>query len=196
MPPGGWRYRQTETGREWDKAASLDQITQDVTAHRMQNQLPVGDARSDIEHFTGFCLVDEGHADRVEIFEAVGRSIAQYWQGLKGLKAINRFQAEGRPLFVSEALATKRAAVCVSCPRNVTDTAENSVQRLSNGRMRDMVGGRSTPHDEQLKTCAVCSCQVGVIIHFTGELLQESGSLKNLAPYPPHCWKRFALPTP
>lgn len=189
MPPGGWRYSQAETGRQWRGQSSLALLGQEVRQHRKLNGLPEGDPERDIQHETGQALVEAGHGDRVEIHQPVSRSVAQYWQGLKAYKTVVAYHVQKRPLFVSSEGAAARAAVCAVCPKNVVNTAETAPQRLSNDAMAAMVGGRSTRSDADLHTCAACTCATRVIVHLTREILAETGALDDLAGYPAACWK-------
>lgn len=192
-PPGGWRYLQPETMREWSAQPSLDLLVQQVAAHRVHNELPPGDPAADIHHQTGAALVSEGRSHHVKIFQPVHRSLAQYWQGMKGASHIAAFELAGKPVLVPAETAERRAQVCAACPMNVVNTDETPQMKAADASMAALVGGHSVPSQASLGTCSVCTCRAATIIHLTGELLHASGALYQLKKYPAECWKHTAF---
>jgi len=193
-PPGGWWYRQPETGRQWSGLDSLAHAAQDVAGHRMYNALDIGDPEADIMHETGWRLVQAGYAALVEIRQPVERSIATYWKGARGFKHIAALELRGVPVLVSQEVAEKRAFICLGCPKNVKDTKPTQLKTATNAAMAALTGGGSTSLDDRLNTCAVCSCHIPTIVHLSGAALAESNDLQSLGRYPIHCWKRTCNP--
>lgn len=193
-PPGGWWYRQPETGRQWSGTDTLAHTAQDVAGHRMYNALDIGDPEADIMHETGFRLVQCGYAALVEIRQPVKRPLASYWRGVKGYLTIRDLEARGTPILVDQTTAESRAKVCLDCPKNVVNTDPTFAQRATDEKMRERVAGATTSLDDRLGTCAICSCKIGTIVHLTSAVLAGSGDLQSLSRYPSHCWKRTCNP--
>lgn len=193
-PPGGWWYRQPETGRQWSGTDSLAHTAQDVAGHRMYNALDIGDPEADIMHETGFRLVQCGYAGLVEIRQPVKRTLGQYWKGIAAYGAIRRLEARGVPITVDQATAEARASVCSNCKRNAQNTKPTFAQRATDEKMRKAVGGGTTSLDEKLGSCTVCSCHIKTLVFLSNAVLAETGDLQSLSRYPTHCWKRTCNP--
>jgi hypothetical protein len=61
--------------------------------------------------------------------------------------------------------------------------------KATDDRMRTLVGGATTPIDEQLGNCVICSCHNRTMVHLTGVTLAAAGNLTSLSRYPANCWK-------
>lgn len=77
---------------------------------------------------------------------------------IQGTKAMIAFKLAGSPM-VSQDEANRRATICSHCPNNVNFSKPCSGVC---GELQDivvsLVGGKSTPLDSALNSCAICSC--------------------------------------
>lgn len=122
------------------------------------------------------------------------RTISQWWQGTKAFALINAREAAGHEVVVNPEKSASRAAVCVSCkPHNQVPSDASWLEKWANGKMRERIDGATTPHDDKLGICMICSCELRTIVHFDAELLRQTTSPNMLAKLPEHCWKRKEL---
>jgi hypothetical protein len=99
------------------------------------------------------------------------------------------------PSLVDESEAFRRAELCVKCPNNVS--VEMPCGSLC-GELKTLVallvGSKSTPYDERLKSCAICACYNSVAVWVpldvqTADLTEEQRSQFQLAAETVGCWK-------
>lgn len=122
------------------------------------------------------------------------RSISQWWSGTKAFALLNSREAAGHDVLVSPEKSAQRAAVCVSCePHNEVPTDLGWLEKWANGKMRQRIGDSTTPHDEKLGVCKLCSCELRTIVHFDADILRQTTSASTLTKLPEHCWKRKEL---
>ena len=74
-----------------------------------------------------------------------------------GTKAMINQVSAGNPL-VSPEEANARAAICVRCPMNGPISGGCSMCNAGAELIGLLVHGRSTPHDDKLSNCRICSC--------------------------------------
>lgn len=89
----------------------------------------------------------------------------------------------------SQVEATRRANICSSCPHNI-DLAGCSWCSGVLSAALDLLAGRTTPLDDQLKHCDVCGCNNRAAVHF------PLSTVDTRLEYPSWCWKREAIGTP
>lgn len=91
---------------------------------------------------------------------------------------------------VSQELANKRAAICVSCPKNV----EGSWYTVAPAELiRSTLSARSdlklaTPSDDRLKSCDVCKCLMPLKVWTPLEFIVGKTRPEIMAEFPDHCW--------
>lgn len=91
---------------------------------------------------------------------------------------------------VTQALAEKRAAVCVSCPKNV----EGSWYTVAPAQLiRETLEARkdinlATSHDAALKSCDVCKCLMPLKVWVPLHHIVDHTPPLILAEFPAHCW--------
>lgn len=88
---------------------------------------------------------------------------------------------------VSEA----RAKICADCNRNVdswflTETIANAIKRHLEVKNALKL---KTSYDDQLGTCAVCTCELKLLVHEPLALVQSQLTEEEMSQYPSHCWK-------
>lgn len=183
-PPGGWRFTDPETRQEF-RDGGLKEITQQVEAFLKANRRPTESLQELIIHQTASWLVDHGHEAHVVGEKAVRRGFVEYWRGTKAFAAIREASLKGEPVFVSQGLAEKRAAVCNQCAMNVVATNRGAAFAAADAAMASQVDGHATSLDAGLGHCDACSCRCRVIVWLTKGLLgtADSGNL------PLNCWK-------
>lgn len=77
---------------------------------------------------------------------------------IAGTKAMIAFKLAGSPL-VDQAEANRRAAICAKCPNNVSFVSGcNHFCGELKDIVLDLIGVKTTPHDVNLHSCAICGC--------------------------------------
>ena len=102
----------------------------------------------------------------------------------------------GKPAFVSQEEAERRASICASCPNNGNlqfgcGACMSTVLQL----LHAIIGKRKTSRDSELGACLVCSCSLKVSVHVPTEV-QHTGlpdHLKDEFKQIDWCWKREGL---
>jgi hypothetical protein len=113
---------------------------------------------------------------------------------IQGTKVMARHKLSGLPL-VSQEEADRRAAVCVRCPSNM-DFRKPCAGIC--GELKDlvmsMVGHRTTPHGERLKSCQICACFISAAVWLPldvqlADLTEEQKAQFQFASDTVGCWK-------
>lgn len=199
-PPGGWRWVQPESGRVFQHY-SRDAFYKEIQAHRLGNGYEITPTwREEIE--------DQLCRDHPEW----GRQICKRTQPLGPRKPISfaalqsflnvivawiQNFAAGRDPFVDQAEADRRAAICTNCEFNANlgfscGACADIVFRALSG----ILGGtRSTPYDEHLGGCSICSCALKVAVWTPLEVQQRglNEELREEFKMVPWCWKKENL---
>jgi hypothetical protein len=91
---------------------------------------------------------------------------------------------------VPPALAEKRAAICVKCPENVPIVGCFGCGAASKAipAILKMIKGSTTNHDNDLKGCGVCGCQLRALVHLPSNI-KEYGE-EEIKEFPKTCWQR------
>ena len=102
--------------------------------------------------------------------------------------------AQGQPVFVADEEADRRAAICVTCPNNVTSFGGHCgscADRVMRGLTR-VIGRRKTQYDKSLGSCAICSCSLAAAVWFplAAQRAGLSEELKGEFRKVEFCWKR------
>jgi hypothetical protein len=91
---------------------------------------------------------------------------------------------------VTQELATKRASICIQCPKNVP----GSWYTVAPAELiRETLSARSdlkleTPHDAQLQSCDVCKCLMRLKCWTPLEFILSKTKPEIMAEFPQHCW--------
>ncbi len=91
---------------------------------------------------------------------------------------------------VAQALANKRAAICVACPMNVqgdwfTVAPAELIKSTLEGR-KDLK--LETPSDAFLKSCNVCKCLMRLKVWVPLDFITKNTKPEIMAEFPGNCW--------
>lgn len=190
-PPGGWRWTQPESGREFYHYAHqpfLDQIRD----HRLANGYPItADWKEELD--------DQLCRDNPDWFPKTCRRIGvksgprrlSFAAAMSFLQMLGRWASSGAP-YIDQEVAEERAAICSTCPHNVPSAfscgnCETKIQQIIS-----IIGGkRSTRSDDKLFSCGVCSCQLKSAVHFPIESQRENLTPEMVEEFKAidYCWK-------
>ena len=185
-PPGGWRYRQPESGVVISGGSWPALITK-VNQHRQANGYPITiEMERQVEAFMcdaqpGECAeVDDEPPRTFRLSEVIA---------FTGLMLESIFTGSPR---ASEEEAARRGKICAGCADNVK--VEGSCNGCSAGAVQRMLekvcGKKSTEHDDKLHSCRHCGCLNKAQIWFPLGLLQRHTSAEVDKALPSHCWKK------
>jgi hypothetical protein len=187
VPPGGWRYRETETGFEF-KAATLGSLVDLVAAHRASNKLQPGNPRAEIQAYV-CAQLPVGSEDCVGELEA-GDEVADI--ALKTeftMDDVKRFlvaakEALGRKGLVKQEEADRRAGICASCPLNQSVGGCWTCRGLAEWIFR-LIGTRVTAHASRLRQCGSCGCNIKAKVWLP---LDVARKVSEGYKFPSWCW--------
>lgn len=198
-PPGGWVWKRGDallTDRE-----NFFALEGRVQAHLIQAGEDPAVAADEIHHCTALHLIAIGQSKRVEVIGDVRRTGEQYRSGAKAafltwwkqspIAGLLRGKIDrGEPVFVAQAEADRRAAICANCPHNVTPAAKSWAQKWTDGGMLAAVEDRKTAHHDRLAVCQVCSCELRAAVWWLPDILIASMKGKRFPlKFPAICWK-------
>ena len=168
-PPGGWRYTDPDTGFNFRKYRTIEELVDRVTTYRLHNNLPpIPSLRLIIEHWLCCQPNMEQHCKPTTV---VSRSLRQY---LQGAKAAVKIAASGDSAYTTQQEAEARAVICVDCFQNVENKKHSRLGRYTDKYLRSMVGSRRTSLDEQLFSCNLCTCPLRPKVHVTQSIIEEA----------------------
>lgn len=183
-PPSGWRFMEPVTSQPF-RDDSLSEIVRRISTHCTANEVPPFDVEAAVINETAAWLVDHGHADLVVHAKPIKRGFVEAWRGMQAFARMRDLTMKGEPVFVSQEMANKRAAVCAQCAFNVVASNTSPVFIAQDAIMGALVQGRTTAHDDALGHCEACTCRCKVIVHMTTGLLGAPDPAK----LPGNCWK-------
>jgi hypothetical protein len=177
-PPGGWVYRDLDTGMYLNSLRNIDDLIRRCKAHRQANDLPIPDDFGEkIEASIAYSVAPELaiglpetrvlNQNMASLFE-VNKKTNQYlldWRLKCKMEMVKRDEAE------------TRAAQCVGCKNN------NRVICLTCKGIDQWVNGWTGRHTKQDKHLGVCSCD-GIVLYAT-----IHSALENKGEFPEQCWK-------
>ena len=198
-PPGGWVWKRGDVILR--DAENFFTLEGRVQAHLIQIGEDPTAATDEIHHCTALHLVAIGQRARVETIGEVRRTAEQFGSGARAAWLTWWKQSpiagllkgkitRGEPVFVDQAEANRRAALCVNCPHNVTPASKGWAQKWTDGKMLDAVEGRMTAHHDRLAVCQVCSCELRAAVWWLPDILVASMKGKRFPlKFPAFCWK-------
>jgi hypothetical protein len=185
VPPGGWKYFQTQSGLEIFGGDYYD-LREKVRQHRLINRYVTG-PELDNEIQAQICgkLPSDARAAfcRDCVAQATTRTLSR--NDIKHFLKVAKSWVV-KPSFVTQTEANRRAEICASCPRNLPIAGCRSCQNLVNWTI-GLVGQRSTPFDEKLGGCEVCGCGNQAQVHLPLEVLAQG--ITSEMKFPDWCWK-------
>lgn len=106
------------------------------------------------------------------------------WKMMKSFyRAVEATWHEGQ---VSQEEADRRATICAKCPKNVDQQVNFCIgcyARSLVSKVNDLLGSKRTAHDEKLKTCSACGCDLKL-----KTWIPKSGVADKTIDWPTHCW--------
>jgi hypothetical protein len=182
VPPGGWRYTQTDTGMELS-GGDYYSLRERVRRHRQLNALAVGpelddEIQAQICDRIGPVARAQFCRDKVVRVGDGGRSV-EFADVKHFLSTVSKLRR-----FVSQTEANRRAEICASCPRNSPIAGCTGCRNLV-GLLFNVIGNRHTPLDTRLGACGVCGCSLAASVHVP---LENFPIVKGHV-YPDWCWR-------
>lgn len=187
VPPGGFRYLQTDTG-VWLHAPSWGELVKAVKAHRKANSIPFG-AELEQEIETQLCsTLPPGHC-------SYGQDQHRKRAKMIGRPSMKKFmeltrtmiQMSGKEL-VPLPTANQHAEICRKCHYNQRPDGCTS---CAMGDLVGLLAGFSLPkteHDAHLHGCMLCGCSLRAKVHFPADVLARTS--QDLEAFPEWCWIR------
>lgn len=188
-PPGGWYYKDPETGREFKPVAFDDMLTM-IKAHRRANNLPIpANLKEQVEEQVCQHVPPEwcqGRDPKKHPVEPL--NFDQALQGTAVLGSLLVHLAMGKS-FVDQDEANRRARICYNCHYN---TGISGCSNCSMGKVREavskIVGDRTTEGESRLQACKICGCALKAKVWFPLEILQKHMSAEQNEQFPEWCW--------
>lgn len=187
IPHGGWWF-------DKHRASTFDELVSIVTKYRVSNGIPLGNVVAEIED--QICSRDPKRCRDVKP-AALNTSMVT-----KFIQLMYRFKAKGSKL-IDQSEAERRASICQICPENKPEQEARSVvkckscakkllDRMATGGINmirtQILKGKSTSKDGDLKTCAVCGCDNKLSVWIPLDVLKVSETEK--VQFPGVCWKQ------
>lgn len=187
VPRGGWSYLVPETGIQV-RASSARTLKAAVRNHLAANHKAIGAGLDEIIEDVACRNLDKwSHwcSDAKEL-APVDRQQSRWSSSevLRFLKTVVEWGLKTRFSFVEAAEAERRAAICASCPLNVTVKGCLGCSGVS-ALVRSIRGKRATTFDSQLNVCNACGCELKVKTLLPLDVIDNTG-----VEYPDHCWQR------
>lgn len=210
FPPGGWAFRQPQTG--WVNPHPLgytfDQTVTEIIKHRKGNMaivskfnLPLdpGAVGNELESFTRTRLGIPASVPKSVPLRPIGQSSGVVAAAIERLKKL----ASGGALLMewensgmapeAREIAEERAAICAGCPKNdKRDLSEfftvpaSELIRKRLGRLNDM--NLTTSKDPELNVCQACLCPLRLKVYTPKDLILKRIKPKELEELDPRCW--------
>lgn len=210
IPPGGWQYRQPQTGwvAPFPVNNTLDQQTTNLIKHRLANPAIVAKhnlstdraaVKREIKMFNSLRLgipMEATAAPKSEPRPALGQLAAGLVAATKrvaaGVALLLEWEESGLPP-VGPDISHARADVCARCPKNsskpltdfftvpMADLIRRRLQRLHELNL-------STPRDAQLGTCEACYCPMRLKVHTPSSLVRKHTKEEVRKDLWPQCW--------
>jgi hypothetical protein len=212
---GGWKFFQAQTG--WHNPAAMigeDASIKAIRDHRLANpaitakhnlSTDPGDIKRELTVFQqargslpkpqpSFFRGSRPSQSRSK--GAAAAAITNLTDAATGIKraaqgtavVLDWLTSGGQP--VSQELADKRAAICVSCPKNVP----GSWYTVAPAELiRETLSARSdlklvTPHDDKLQSCDVCKCLMRLKVWCPLSHILDKTKPEIMAEFPQNCW--------
>lgn len=192
-PPGGWRFTQRESGREFHHYA-YQPFLNEIRDHRLANEYTISaDWEAEIQ--------DQLCRENSHWFPLTCRRIGaksgprrlSFAATISFLQMLGKWVATGAP-YVEAEVAEERAAICSSCPHNVRSEFGCGNCSAQIHKIISAIGGkRSTSLDDKLHSCGICSCSLKSAVWFPLEAQGEglSEDIKAELNAVPWCWKHY-----
>lgn len=180
-PPGGWLYRDPLTGVEF-KNLSYNAVAMEATRHRAAMGHPTGSDWT--EEFQGV-IIDLCPGVRWEDSERPKK----HYNSDDLVRFITTMQELSGNNLVSEEEQSRRAAICVACPKNGIIPCKfcGWVSRQITG----FTAGRKVAHRKEIfrRACLACGCDLSAKTAVPMDVLTSVDEQLTIKPdYAPGCW--------
>jgi hypothetical protein len=187
-PPGGWYYKDPETGREFRPVAWNDMLPE-ITAHRKANNLPISATLKEQVEEQVCRHVPPEWCGNLEVQGRVAPlSFDQVLQGTAVLRDVVLHLIKGG-LLVDQNMANDRGRICAHCHYN---SGIAGCASCSMGKLRELivkiVGQRVSSADNMIQACNICGCALKAKIWIPLDILQKHLSDDQNAAFPEWCW--------
>lgn len=176
-PPGRWKYQEPSTGVEFT-AFDYQDLRLRVLAHRRGNGIELSPLWN--EELENYICEQNPYLDCFDP-EKIGTTCALTLEVLRRFLGTMWAWLKGGGGLVEQEVAESRAAICVTCPKNIVVQGCWGCAGLT-GLVAELKGDKSTKYDDQLQNCSICCCVNRVKIWMPLE------SMKSDLEYPSFCW--------
>lgn len=184
VPPGGFIYRQPETGHLM-KGTTFRELLAKVATHRNNNRIETTSRLSD-EIEQAICARLSPEDQHAHCKDGLPSRKTISWREVDRFLGTMAAWAQGGLKLVSQEEAERRAAICEKCPLNI-GLHGCGMCRMALNEAREKILKRGTSHDSSLKACGVCGCDNKLQVHVPLNVL-KSRQQEGLS-YPDFCWK-------
>ncbi len=195
-PPGGWYYKDPETGREFRPVAWNDMLPA-IKEHRRANNLPIPSMlREQVEDQVCKHVPPEWCGNVAVQGRVTPLTFAEVIQGTLLLsevvaRAIASKLFGTKSPFVEQITANDRTRVCAHCHYN---TGIQGCSSCNLGKLyaivTQIVGQRTTSGSEMLNACKICKCALKAKVWIDQAILQRHLSDDQNAAFPEWCWAK------
>ena len=193
-PIGGWRFIDPDNGFHYDlKYTTYEELEAHILQVRKANSLrPIAHLRTVVENY--LCQ-EPGMEPRCCPDVEGSRRFLSYWNGGKLWIKTAAKQLVGLNPFVTSEEALARATICVKCPYN---KAPKQSHPTSDALMELVTIGRTTPLDDKLFNCSICTCTLKAKVHYNKKDIHldpawkdnlPNDNVPNLEEKPFKCWQ-------
>lgn len=174
------RFKDPDTGFDYRAPdRDIQALLRRIVNYRQQNDLePIPYLREVVEHWQ---CSQPYNAGTCESNNNLHRSLLTYIKG--GIALLKNYAYKS---FVSQSVADERAAICITCPKNVNPDFK-IYNSWADGVAVASVGDRKSIHHDKLFNCQVCTCPLRAKVWYNGKL---DFSEKELKSFPHFCWQK------
>lgn len=184
-PPGGWYYKDPETGREFRPVAWNDMLPM-IIQHRKANNLPISTMLRDNVEAQVCKHVPPEWCGNITIQDRVAP--LTFAQVLQGTAVLMDWMSHGANI-VSQSEANDRSRTCAHCHYN---SGIEGCSTCSMGKVRELVGRivgqRTTQGDAMIQACKICGCALKAKVWIPLDVLQRHMSAEQNNAFPEWCW--------
>lgn len=212
FPPGGFRFRQPETGWEPPRHLSFDDTVKQIIKHRLQNpQHKLATDRvtveTELENYTTARLQKiQGGSEW--LLEGAATPLPKSLPSpnpagvVAGAKKFAANAVAGASLWakwfpdgriVHTQVAERRAAVCLECPAHVRGNLAQRFNQIIARELHAVFGAlkdqqMTTTRDSELAVCDICDCPMRAKVWVPLDLIDQELKPETRAKLPASCW--------
>ena len=177
-PPGGWIFRDMDSGMWVVSHRNLDDLVSQCKAHRHANELPIPeDFAERIEASIAFSVSPELATGIPDNRKLSDQMLSLFQVNKKTNQYLNDWRLKGGMKKVPQEEAQARADTCVKCKYN------SKIICLTCKGLDEWINGWTGRKTKSDKVIGVCACD-GIILYATVHATQ-----KTVGEFPEWCWK-------